>query len=278
MATYTDNNNTIALQDLKGPQGPAGSTGPVGATGSAGDQGLTGGQGPPNLIRTDITFSGRTTPCRRIKEGAFRFVGSCGFDKQAELIASGSTDIKVLLRGFTQPGSPTEIGLALNTNIPASDGNTILASTTTTVSGSGIEADTTIVSLTLTSSAFISQEDTLSLWAYIKPTHQEMEDTLAYLSNLVDADTGLSIYTNDQITAYKEQFYEYPYRMTTSNLWLTLKNDYDIINEGINDVIKTAYLAQEAAEAIHFAEIPGGPIVYNEQVQGKLNVYYLQIL
>ncbi len=278
MATYTDNNNTIALQDLKGPQGPAGSTGPAGATGSAGDQGLTGPQGAPNLIRTDITFSGKQTPCMQITEGGFRFVGSCGFHKQSELIASGSTDVKVLVNAISQPGTPVEIGLALNANIPASDGNTIIASAVTTVSGSGIEADTTIVPLTLTSSAFISQEDTLSLWAYIKPTQAEMEDTLAYLSGLIDDDTGLNVYSSTQVTAYKEQVYEYPYRMTTSNLWLTLKNDYDIINKSIAVSAQNDYLDQEASEAAYFANIPGGPISYSEQVEGKLNVYYLQIL
>ena len=145
------------------------------------------------------------------------------------------------------------------------------------ISGSGLERDSTVVQLTLSANTFTNQVDNVSLWAYIKPTASEMNDVVTYLTNLTDPDTGLAIYSAAQITRYVEATYEYPYRMTTSNLWLILKNNYNTINKYIDTNTQNTYLAQEIAEAAYFENVDGGPISYEEEATGTLNVYYLQI-
>jgi hypothetical protein len=280
MATYTDNNNTVSLSSLQGLPGPGGSTGLGGATGPTGVAGLQGPSGTPNLLRTDIAFSGASnSSCREVKEGKLQWVGSCAFNLQADLITSASTEVKVLSRAFSgaDAGENVEVGFVLNCDKPATNGETILASGTAMISGSGLERDSTIVQLTLSANTFTNQLDNVSLWAFIKPTIPEMNDVTTYLTNLTDPDTGVAIYSSAQITRYIEATYIYPYRMTTSNLWLMLKNNYNTINKYIDTNTQNTYLAQEIAEAAYFANVDGGPIQYHEEATGVLNVYYLQI-
>lgn len=280
MATYTDNNNAVSLSSLQGLPGPGGSTGLGGTTGPAGAIGSQGPLGTPNLLRTDIAFSGASnSSCRKITEGGLQWVGSCLFNLQADLITSASTEVKVLSRAFSAgaDGENVEVGFVLNCDKPATNGETILASGTAMISGSGLERDSTIVQLTLSSNTFTNQTDNVSLWAFIKPTFSEMNDVETYLTDLVDPDTGVAIYSSGQITRYIEATYIYPYRITTSNLWLMLKNNYNTINKYIDTNTQNTYLAQELAEATYLANVDGGPINYEEEATGVLNIYYLQI-
>jgi len=277
MSTFTNTPNAISFSDIQGPQGPIGYTGAAGATGAAGSQGVQGISGGDGIVRTDIAFSGGISGSvgqnfRTIDEGKIRLVGSCVFGEQAEITSIGSTEIKVLVNAATQTGEPTEIGLVLNCNIPdVSNGETRLATAVTTVSGSGATADNTIVTLTLTPNTLINLVDTLSLWAYIKPTQAEMDNTLNYLTNLISPDTGDSIYTADQILKYKEKTYIEPYEYTSDALWLALRNDYNTLNDSIPAAQQLSILqaAQEDDEII----LP----VYNDMPEGKLKVYYLQL-
>ena len=57
---YTNTNNTIKV--VKGATGARGATGDNGTTGASGVVGIQGARGPGNLGRTDISFSGNTSP------------------------------------------------------------------------------------------------------------------------------------------------------------------------------------------------------------------------
>lgn len=270
MATFTDNNNTVALQDISGPQGFGGNTGLQGPTGSTGPIGAQGPIGSPNYIKTDIEFSGEIGPGRIISEGGIRYVGSCIFDRQKELVDSSSTEVKVTLKALTSGGETAKVGLVLNCNRPATNSETILATTSIMLSGQGLEKDIAIIPLNVSSHTFINTGDVLSLWAYIMPTQSNMTNTIG---NLTDSGS----FSTAQIIGFKKFWYINPYRMTTSNLWLTWLKDYNIKNNSIDAVRQGDFLTDQLAEQTYFANITNGLPVVDMLQYGKLNIYYLQI-
>lgn len=273
MSTYTDNNNTIDFNLIAGPTGPIGYTG---AQGSPGPQGNPGSQGPPGAsdhLSTDIQYSGSTDNggIRTIDEGGIQLVGSCIFGKQADLRASGSTNVKVLVRAKSRTGQPSEIGLVLNGNIPDSNGETRIAAAYVSVPGTGWETDSAIVTLDLIPHTLSNVEDVLSLWAYIKPTKQERMDQLAYL-NAVDPP-----YSIGSIQNWKYETFTKPYYTTPARLWFALRNTYNTENDALPGGVAVQWLLdivnQDAANMV-----PGQPqVVYSPKKVARLLVNYLQI-
>lgn len=273
MSTYTDNNNTIDFNLIAGPTGPIGYTGAQGSPGLQGDPGSQGPPGASDHLSTDIQYSGSTDNggMRTIEEGSIQLVGSCIFGKQEDLKISGSTNVKVLVRAKSRTGQPSEIGLVLNGNIPDSNGETRIAEAHVSVPATGMEKDSTIVTLDLIPHTLSNIEDVLSLWAYIKPTKEERMDQLAYLSNIVPP------YSIGSIQNWKYENFTKPYYTTPNRLWFALRNTYNTVNNAIPGGVAAQWLldiaAQDAANWVPYQP----QIVYNPLKEGLLLVSYLQI-
>ena len=280
MSTYTNNNNAIDYSSIQGPQGPTGYTGAVGPQGATGATGtVTGPDGQPDSIRTDISFSGGTSgpgitssglPYRLIKEGKIRFVGSFGFDKQVEVRTALAT-AKVLISATSETGGDVEIGLCLNGNRPDGTGETRIAIKEITVSGTGLPQDATIVQLDRVSGNTINQYDTVSLWAYIKPTADEMQIIIDGMAN----DPGVS---TAQATYYIDETYVRPYDMSTPDpFYWALLEDYNIKNTYIPgaQVVQMQDTLQAYIDSLDpNVSLPS----IDEEKLGILKVHYLQIL
>ena len=279
MSTYTNNNNAIDYSSIQGPQGLIGYTGAVGPQGATGAIGtVTGPDGQPDQIRTDISFSGGTSnlgivssglPYRLIKEGKIRFVGSFGFDKQVEVRTAAAT-AKVFISATSETGGDVEIGLCLNGNRPDGTGETRIAIKEITVSGTGLPQDATIVELDRVSGNTINQYDTVSLWAYIKPTAEEMQIIIDGMD-----DSGISA---AQATYYIDETYVRPYDMLSPDpFYWALLEDYNIKNT----YIPGAQVAQmQDTLQIYIDSLDPNVSLpsIGEEKSGILKVHYLQIL
>jgi hypothetical protein len=283
MSTYTNNNNAIDFSSIQGPQGPVGYSGSVGPIGPTGEDGvIQGPQGQPDLIRTDISFSGGEIsesgnlpapglPYRLIKEGKIRFVGSFVYDKQ-EGVRTGTSIVKVLVSATSETRGDVEIGLCLNGNKPDSNGETRIAHTKAVVSGTGVPQDATIVQVNRVSSSIaIDQYDTISLWAYIKPTDAEMQSVIDGMLNDPDVTTA-------EATYYIDETYRRPYDMSTPDaFYWALLNDYNIKNTDIPPSQRAQMQTTLQNYLNSLAPNVSLPAIEEEKL-GTLKVHYLQIL
>ena len=282
MSTYTNNNNAIDYSSIQGPQGLIGYTGAVGPQGATGATGtVTGPDGQSDSIRTDISFSGGKAPLRTpsllnplpyrlIKEGKIRFVGSFGFDKQVEVRTAAAT-AKVLISATSETGGDVEIGLCLNGNRPDGTGETRIAIKEITVSGTGLPQDATIVQLDRVAGTTINQYDTVSLWAYIKPTADEMQ----IITDGMENDPGVSA---AQATYYIDETYVRPYDMLSPDpFYWALSEDYNIKNTYIPGAQVTQM--QDTLQIYIDSLDPNVSLPsIDEEKLGILKVHYLQIL
>jgi len=264
MATYTDNNNAIALASIQGIQGSTGSGGPAGVTGPTGLAGSQGPSGVDGYIGTDICFSGENSDYRIISKESLELVGAFIFEEQADI-----TSVKVLAGALTDSGEPAEVGFFLHADTPATNGNTLLASMVTTLAGTGMDKDSEIITLTLSGYTFANQSEPTFLWAYIKPTTGFQGSTLNRLTT--------DGYTGAEVIKYKEQTYEIPYEYDTDSVYNRLVSDYNTKSSSISGKKQTALdLVKKNREAAAEAA-PATPTSGSEPEGNELHVKFLKI-
>ena len=264
MATYTDNNNAIALASIQGIQGSTGSGGLAGVTGPAGIAGTQGPLGVGNYVGTDICFSGENSDYRIVSNESLELVGAFIFEEQANI-----TTVKVLAGALTDSGEPAEVGFFLHADTPATNGNTLLASKVTNLAGTGIDKDSEIITLTLSGYTFANQSEPTFLWAYIKPTASFQGSTLDRLST--------DGYTSAEIIKYKEQTYEIPYQYDTDSVYNRLSSEYGSTGSAISGKKQTALNVVKANEKLVASNPPTTPISGSEPEGNELQIKFLKI-
>ena len=265
MATYTDNNNAISSLTVQGVPGPIGYTGAAGATGAQGAQGVQGPKGPDSYIGTDIMFCGNNSGYRLVYEPKITLVGAFIFDRQEDI-----SSVKVLAGANTKTGKNAEVRFFLTSATADSNGNIVLASSASVLAGNGKDQDSAIINLTISAANTLKNiMDPTFLWAFIKPTNENITDTLQRLSN--------DGYTSDEIIKYKEQVFEIPYNSDTNSLYNRLETDYNITVSSISGKKQTTLDTQKREEEIEATEGPSTPELPPSSYDNQLRVYYLKI-
>ena len=236
MSTYTYTNTNNAIKVVKGAIGPKGATGDIGTTGTTGSAGVQGERGPGNLGRTDISFSGNTSPAyKEIGTGKIVLIGHTTTNNLPTLtsvkaIVGADTGDTICRAGLYLVNHSTENSSAANP--------IIIASSKFEIKGLGRPKDFKIADFDIDASAWPINDDVIGLWAYIEYPKDKINSYLAEISRL---------YGDKEAVRVKESLIKKT-ELTRTKFYSTLTNKYGIRGNAIVSEEQKVLLEAEQIE------------------------------